>query len=241
MTKTLATSAVLAALILAGGCATKTYVRNQTEPIQGQVDDLAKTSNKHGELIEQTRQDVRRNELEISSNKEATRLVDQKAATAQSSADSASQKSVQNSRDIDALRNVVANIDDYKVGSEAVVLFAFNSDVLTPEGQAELDKVAAGRNGSKRFFFAVEGYTDQVGPADYNLALSRRRADRVVNYLVTKHNVPVYRIYNIGLGNARLVEEANTRDARARNRRVEIRFYNADATVAAAATSNDEK
>jgi outer membrane protein OmpA-like peptidoglycan-associated protein len=234
MTKTLATSAVLAALVLAGGCATKTYVRKQTEPIQGQVDELAKTSSKHGELIEQSRQDIRRNELEISANKEATKLADQKAATAQSIADAAGQKSTQNTRDIEALRNVVANIDDYKVGSEGVVLFAFNSDVLTPEGQAELDKVATGMNGTKRFFFAVEGYTDQVGPADYNLALSRRRADRVVNYLVTKHNIPIYRIYNIGLGKARPVEEANTRDARARNRRVEVRFYNADAAVTAA-------
>ena len=52
----------------------------------------------------------------------------------------------------------------------------------------------------KRYFVAVEGYTDTTGTADYNLQLSRRRADAVVLYLSAQKNVPFYQIRTIGSG-----------------------------------------
>ena len=60
--------------------------------------------------------------------------------------------------------------------------------------------------------------TDKIGSADYNEALSRRRADRVVAYLVTKHDIPVYRIQLVGLGKEKPVDEGRNREARAKNR-----------------------
>ena len=60
----------------------------------------------------------------------------------------------------------------------------------------------------KRFFIAVEGFTDQVGSTDYNAALSRRRADAVVEYLVAAHDIPVYRVHMVGLGKLKPVEDA---------------------------------
>ena len=80
----------------------------------------------------------------------------------------------------------------------------------------------------KRFFIAVEGYTDSTGSKAYNEALSRRRADKVVEYLVAKHDIPIYRIHMIGLGQEKPVDEARNRDARAKNRRVEVKVFNAD-------------
>ena len=57
--------------------------------------------------------------------------------------------------------------------------------------------------------------------------VEQRRADRVLRYLVTKHEFPVYRIYNVGLGEDKLADEGKGREARAKNRRVEIRLYTA--------------
>lgn len=70
--------------------------------------------------------------------------------------------------------------------------------------------------------------------AEYNLRLSQRRAEAVKRYLVAQHGIPLYRIYIIGLGEQKPVEEGRTREARALNRRVEVRVFSADAAVAGA-------
>ena len=50
--------------------------------------------------------------------------------------------------------------------------------------------------------------------------MSRRRADAVMHYLVATHEIPLYRIHMIGLGDDKPVDEGKNRDARAKNRRV---------------------
>ena len=122
----------------------------------------------------------------------------------------------------------VANIDDYKLQTSVAVPFSFNKYDLSDDAKAELDKLAGEVKSGQRFFIAVEGYTDSTGSKAYNEALSRRRADRVVEYLVAKHDIPIYRIHMIGLGQEKPVDEARNRDARAKNRRVEVKVFNAD-------------
>jgi len=70
----------------------------------------------------------------------------------------------------------------------------------------------------------VEGATDSTGDAEYNYALSQRRADAVIQYLAAQHNVPAYKIYLIGLGKDKPVDSNRTREGRAKNRRVDIRL-----------------
>ena len=101
-----------------------------------------------------------------------------------------------------------------------------------PEAQEALDKLAADKGNMKRFVVAVEGFTDKTGSPDYNNALSQRRANAVVNYLVTKHDIPLFRIYMVGLGSQKPADEGRTRIARSKNRRVEVRIYSADQTMA---------
>ena len=91
----------------------------------------------------------------------------------------------------------------------------------------------------KRFFIAVEGYTDKVGPVSYNENLSRRRADSVVEYLVAKDEIPVYRIHMVGLGERNPVAPGRNRGANAKNRRVEVKVFSADqATSGLSATAD---
>src|SRR5262249_43824733 len=111
---------------------------------------------------------------------------------------------------------------------ETTVQFGFNKDKLTDEAKQKLDALVADKNKYKRFMIAVEGFTDKIGTADYNAALSRRRANHVVEYLVSKHDIPVYRIHMIGLGEDKPVDDGKTREARAKNRRVEVKIFSAD-------------
>src|SRR5256886_6314180 len=74
------------------------------------------------------------------------------------------------------------------------------------------------------FIITVEGGTDSVGSAEYNYSLSERRADSVIQYLASKHNIPAHKIYLVGLGKDKPVEDNKSREGRAKNRRVDVRL-----------------
>jgi outer membrane protein OmpA-like peptidoglycan-associated protein len=252
----LATTCLVTGALLAGGCATKKYVQNTTAPIQAKVDQVGEQTGRNGQQIEDTRSQVKQVDEKAQSGISAAQeragaadqhaaLADQHAGEAKNRADQANLLGEKNTQELNGLRNVVANIDDYKLQTTVAVPFGFNKYELSADAKAELDKFATDVKSGKRFFIAVEGYTDATGSKAYNEALSRRRADRVVAYLVSKHDIPIFRIHMIGLGQEKPVDEAHNRDARAKNRRVEVKVFNADQVTAAlqgtATTSADRE
>jgi len=235
----LATTCIVTGVMLTTGCATKKYVNNTTAPIQAKVDQVGDQTTQNSQQIQDTNKKVtdvdERATNGISAANEKAGTADQHAADAMNhandamtSATAANGKADQNSQSIDKLRDVVANIDDYKLQTSVTVPFKFDKAALTPDTKQDLDKLAQDVQSDKRFFIAVEGYTDKTGSVAYNEALSRKRADAVVEYLVAKHDIPIYRIHMIGLGEEKPVDEARTRDARAKNRRVEVKVFSAD-------------
>src|SRR5260370_21459551 len=245
----LATTCIVTGSLLAGGCATKKYVQNTAAPIQAKVDQVGEQTSRNGQQIEDTRNQVKqvddKAQSGISAAQERASAADQHAATADqhageamSSAGKANKLGEKNMQDLNSLRGVVANIDDYKLQTSAAVPFSFNKYALTDDAKAELDKLAMEVKRGKRFFIAVEGYTDSTGSRAYNEALSRRRADSVAEYLVAKHDIPIYRIHMIGLGQERPVDDARTREARAKNRRVEVKVFSADQGTASLSGAN---
>jgi outer membrane protein OmpA-like peptidoglycan-associated protein len=242
----LATTCIVTGALLAGGCATKKYVRNTSAPIQAKVDQVGEQTTQNSQQIQDTKTQVKdvdqraqngigaANEKAGAADQHASDAMnkattaDQKAVTADQKATTAGQKADTNAQGLNTLRDAVANIDDYKLQTTVTVPFAFNRSALTADSRQELDKLAQDVQSDKRFFIAVEGYTDKTGGASYNEVLSRKRADTVVEYLVAKHDIPIYRIHMIGLGDEKPVDEAHTRAARAKNRRVEVKVFNAD-------------
>jgi len=93
---------------------------------------------------------------------------------------------------------------------------------LTKEAKEAIDQLATSVASTKGYIITVEGATDSVGSEDYNYELSQRRANAVIQYLASEKSVPAYKIYLIGLGKDKPVESNNTRDGRAKNRRVDI-------------------
>src|SRR6202000_1409704 len=138
----LATTCLLIGAMLAGGCATKKYVRNTTAPIQAKVDQAAEQTNHNGQQIEDTRGQVKALDEKtangISAASERAGSADQHAATADqhageamTRANAANELGQQNSSAITSLRGVVANLDDYKLQTSASVPFGFNKYNLT--------------------------------------------------------------------------------------------------------------
>lgn len=252
----LATSILLTGAMISGGCATKKYVRNTAAPIQAKVDQVGEQANRNTGSIEEARKEIKsvdeRAESGISAAKERAMTAENKAGEAMNRAGEAMNKATeasttastalskadQNTTEIASIRNIVSNLDDYKPVSEATVNFAFGKDTLNKEAMEALDRLAAGKANMRRFVVAVEGFTDRVGSVEYNNVLSQRRANAVVNYLVTKHDIPLYRVYMVGLGSQKPADEGRTRQARSKNRRVEVKIYSADQTMASTSALN---
>ena len=246
----LATTCFTAGTLLAAGCATHKYVRYTAAPIQAKLDEVGEQATRNSQAIEDTKNQVKqvdeKAQSAINAAQERASTADQHALTADQhavdamnkanqigqTANQAAQSADQAIRGLDSLRQVVANIDGYKLKSSATVSFKFNQYVLTTEAQEDLDKLAEGLKSSRRFFIAVEGYTDDIGNNGYNQVLSRRRANSVSEYLVAKRDIPIYRIHTIGLGKEKPVGEGHNRAARAKNRRVEVRVFSAEQVTA---------
>lgn len=158
------------------------------------------------------------------------------ADKAEQDATQAQTLSTQNSQAISSLHDsfstALGNLDDYKLQAETVVQFGFGKDGLTPEAKEQLDQFVSEHSSAKRYYIAIEGFTDKTGAASYNDELSRRRAEHVTAYLITKHDIPVFRVQEIGLGKEKPADEGRNRVARAKNRRVEVRLFSADQQLA---------
>lgn len=236
MTRFTLSAGLLAATLLTGGCATKKYVQNTTAPIQAKVDQVGDQTNKNGQQIQQTRTDLtasingvdEKAQSGISAAKEQAMTAQNGARDAMNKANDASTLASKDSEEIRSLRQVVSNLDDYKQVADLTIPFAFNKYTLTPKDREDLDSMVANASKNKRYFIAVEGFTDRTGSRQYNEVLSRKRADAVTEYLVAKHDIPIFRIHMIGLGQEKPVDDGHTRAARAKNRRVEIKIFSAD-------------
>jgi len=218
------------------GCATKNYVKKSITPVDQKMDQVDQASQKRDSSqvadINKTNQSLDDTDKKLSAT-------DEIAKTADGTAKGAMAKGNQNSKEINDLRGVIANIDDYKpAGDATVVHFAVNKYILTKDEKAKLDAMATQLGSQQRYFITVEGFTDQTGTAAINDQLSRSRADAVISYLVGSHDVPVYRIHMVGLGSQKLVDEGKGRKAREASRRVEVTLFTAKPLTMSAAGGN---
>jgi outer membrane protein OmpA-like peptidoglycan-associated protein len=246
MKASIAAAILAAGALLATGCATKKYVQATEAPIQAKADQAAQTGVQNTQQIKATQETVkeldektaagidRANERAVAAEHDAQDAGNH-ANDAAKQAAVATQKSDQANVALASLRESVASLDDYQVQTSATVTFGFGRHNLSTEAEADLDKIAQEIQGNKRFFIAVEGFTDSTGSREYNEALSKRRAEAVVEYLVAKHDIPVYRVHVVGLGPDKPVDEAHSAAARAKNRRVEVKVFTAPSMATTAA------
>jgi OOP family OmpA-OmpF porin len=218
------------------GCATKNYVKKSISPVDQKVDQVDQASQKRDSSQVA---DINKTNQALDDTDKKLSATDEIAKTADGTAKGAMAKGNQISKEINDLRGVIANIDDYKpAGDATVVHFAVNKYTLTKDEKAKLDAMATQLGSQQRYFITVEGFTDQTGTAAINDQLSRSRADAVISYLVGSHDVPVYRIHMVGLGSQKLVDEGKGRKAREASRRVEVTLFTAKPLTMSAAGGN---
>jgi outer membrane protein OmpA-like peptidoglycan-associated protein len=108
-----------------------------------------------------------------------------------------------------------------KITFNSGILFAFNSADLQPEAKTNIENLANTLKKYKDTNILVEGHTDSVGTADYNVKLSERRAQTVVQFAESL-GVKASRFTAKGYGFTQPVATNATPEGRQQNRRVEV-------------------
>jgi outer membrane protein OmpA-like peptidoglycan-associated protein len=207
--------------------ARKKWVNRQTAPIKGQVNELDQLQAKNANDIKDV--DLR-SQAGIKNAMNAANTADQHAQDAASRANSANQLAGNASSRTDALGNTVGNLDQYQTVSSTSVKFPAGRTTLGPTGKSDLDALATTLAGEKGYIVEVQGYSKS------GVQTSQAMADAVVRYLVTEHQVPVYRIYKTGLGK-NTVKPAEGEQAIVNGVRVTL-LHNSLATMGGNSASN---
>jgi OmpA-OmpF porin, OOP family len=215
--------ALLLALSFQLGCATKKYVKQQTDPVSGRVDELSEVSKRNETAIK----DVDgRAQAGIQTVQTKANEADQKAIVATQKGEEAQQMAQKAQTQIVSVENnfnqKLSNLDSYKSVDTSSINFKFNSTELSDEAKVTLDQLATKVKDSKGYVLEIQGFTDKTGSDSHNFGLSQGRSESVLRYLSQQHQVPLFRMFILGLGSSKEVEDNKTRKGRAANRRVEI-------------------
>lgn len=182
--------------------ARKKYVQRQVQPIHDQLNELDQLTQANGKMIKDV--DARAQAgIQMASNKAGE--ADLHAQAAQQRADQAHQTAQQASDQLQTVQKVVSNIDQYSQESEVEIRFRSGQSALSKRAKDALDEMAEPLKQQKGYVIQVQGFARGRGQAA--IATSQQLADSVVRYLVLNHEIPVYRIYVVGMGNAPLTTE----------------------------------
>lgn len=206
-------------LMLVSGCTTKSYVRQQVQPLINKVNELDQRTAETSREINSTDARIQQG-LETLNSGIAT--ADKNAQDSNTRAQQAQETSADAQTKATSLGERVDKLDTYHVVSQVAVQFAFGQYQLNSEAKQELDRFSTELSSAKQYILVIEGRTDGTGNDGYNDDLSQLRAEQVVRYLISNHDVQPFKVHAIGLGKAKPVAANDTADGRRANRRVDV-------------------
>jgi outer membrane protein OmpA-like peptidoglycan-associated protein len=177
--------------------ARKKWVHRQTDPIKdrlGEVDELSK----------QNGRDIRdldsRSTAGIQQASAAAGLADQHAMDAGNRASQANALAQRAGSRADQTATAVNGLDQYTLISNEKIKFPAGRTTLTTAAKKTLDDVATKLEGRKGYIVEVSGYSHA------GLQTSNATSDAVARYLVVDHQIPLYRIHKVAMGNAKTAD-----------------------------------
>jgi OmpA-OmpF porin, OOP family len=139
-------------------------------------------------------------------------------------ADNATQDGKQKNRRIEAIIDCAFDVQQIQPPERLCMHLVLDFDSgkanVKPEYRSEIAKVADYLKQYPTTTAVIEGHTDNVGDADFNMKLSQQRAENVVNYLVDQFGIDRSRLSAKGFGSTRRISYNNTPEGRALNRRI---------------------
>lgn len=185
--------------------ARKKYVQRQTEPIRDRVNELDELTSQNSKNIKDVDSRAQAG-IKLASDK--ANEADQHAVDAGNKANQAQQTAQQVTTRVQTVETVVSNIDQYKASNQTEIRFRPGQTTLSKNAKNALDDMANGVKGQRGYIIEVQGFSSGRGQAA--IATSQKMAEAVARYFVLNHEIPVYRIYLVGMGNAPTPEAANS-------------------------------
>ena len=200
--------------------ARKKWVKKQTDPINDRLTELDEVNAKNAKDI----QDVdARAQAGIKQAQSTADQANQAATAASTQAQNANQIATTASGHVDQLHTTVNGIDAYKPINELDVPFKRGSTMLSEDAKGQLDQLAQSLKDHKGYVVEIEGHNPARGVV--GIQNSERETAAVRRYLV-EHDIPVFRVHAVALGNAQVAAnntgEQETKPAR--NGSVHIRL-----------------
>ena len=219
--------------------ARKKYVRRQTEPIRDRVNELDELTAANSKQIKDV--DARAQQgIQMASAKAAE--ADQHATEAGNKAQAAQQTADKASTRLNTVEQVVTNIDQYQASTQTEIRFKPGQTVLSKNAKEALDEMATPLKSERGYIVEVQGFSS--GHGQVAIATSQKMAESVVRYLVLNHDIPVYRIYLVGMGNApapTTTAEGSEKPKRINGGRVEVSLLKNNLEQLASTTSTTDQ
>ena len=199
-------------------------MQRQTEPIRDRVNELDELTSANTRQIKDVDSRAQQG-IKLASDKASQ--ADQHAIDAGNKATQAQQTAQQVTTRVQTVETVVSNIDQYKASNQTEIRFRPGQSVLSKNAKDALDQMAGNLKGQRGYIIEVQGFSSGKGQAA--ITTSQKMAESVVRYLVLNHDIPVYRIYLVGMGNAPVpTDDANAKNKRLSGGRVEVSLLKND-------------
>jgi outer membrane protein OmpA-like peptidoglycan-associated protein len=177
--------------------ARKKYVNRQLDPVRGRVNELDELTAKNSKMIADV--DSRATEGIRNAMSKANEA-DAHAVDAGNRAGQAEQTAQAANTRISGVEQTVSKLDQFQTVTQAEIRFRPGQAALSKNAKEALDQMAGTLKSQKGYILEVQGFSP--GSGSTAITNSRDMAQMVVRYLVLNHEIPVYRIYTVGMGNA---------------------------------------
>ncbi len=200
--------------------ARKKWVNKRLDPIKGQLNELDEVNAKNANDIKDV--DSRATAGIIKAQTTADQA-NQVATAAGTQAQQANVVAGQATGKVDKIDGTVKGLDQYTEKDTVKVDFRSGSTMLTSTAKKQLDDMATSLSGHQGYLLEVEAHAPGVGSV--GIQNSNRYAEAVKRYLVTEHEIPVYRMHAVALGNVPVASaDADAKPKAVRTSYVELRL-----------------
>jgi outer membrane protein OmpA-like peptidoglycan-associated protein len=203
--------------------ARKAYVQRQIRPIRDRINELDALTASNTKMIKEVDTSAQQG-IQLVSAK--INEADQHTIEASNRAQTAQLTATQTTGHLSKAQQMVGNIDQYKASAETEIRFRPGQSVLSKKAKDALDEMAAPLKDQRSYIIEVRSFAPGGGQAA--IATSKKMANAVVRYLVLSHEIPPYRIYAVGMGNAPMDAQDGTKAKHTNNGRVAISLLKND-------------
>jgi len=197
--------------------ARKKWVKRQTDPINDRLSELDDVNAKNAQYIKDV--DARA-QAGIRKAQSAADAANQLAMAANTQAENANSAAQTASTHVDQINTTVGGLDQYHQATDIEIKFHGSNPTLSSDSKTQLDQLASSLTGREGYILELEAHSPLAGSA--GIESSERLSEAVKRYLVTEHQIPVYRMHSVALGNEAEVASAGTGDQDQKPERIRV-------------------